>query len=68
MANTVQHKGDTVGGSVAGMYVSAALVGVVTHGSERTHARWVAGDGASTAHLDLWGIKAGTILLLPKPE
>jgi hypothetical protein len=67
MAVSVQSKGDEIGGSVAGFYVSAALVGIVTHGGERTHAHWVAPDGKSTTHLDLWGIRAGTILLLPKP-
>jgi hypothetical protein len=68
MAITVERKGDQIAGSVAGLYVSPALVGVVTHGGERAHAHWVASDGRSTAHLDLWGIKAGTILMLPKPE
>jgi hypothetical protein len=37
-------------------------------GGERIHAHWVSADGASTAHLDLWGIRAGTELMLPKPE
>ena len=68
MAITVERKGDQTPGSVAGLYVSPALVGVVTHGGERAHAHWVASDGRSTAHLDLWGIKAGTTLMLPKPE
>ena len=68
MAVTVEQKGDQIAGSVAGLYVSPALVGVVTHGGERAHAHWVASDGRSTAHLDLWGIKAGTTLMLPKPE
>jgi hypothetical protein len=68
MAITVQWKGDQIPGSVAGLYVSPALVGVVTHGGERAHAHWVASDGRSTAHLDLWGIKAGTTLVLPKAE
>jgi hypothetical protein len=68
MATTLQKKGDTIAGGVAGFHVSTALVGIVTHGGERTHAHWVSLDGQSTAHLDLWGIKAGTILMLPKPE
>ena len=68
MAITVETKGDQIAGSVAGLYVSPALVGVVTHGGERVHAHWVASDGRSTAHLDLWGIKAGTTLMLPKSE
>jgi hypothetical protein len=68
MAITVETKGDQIAGSVAGLYVSPALVGVVTHGGQRAHAHWVASDGRSTAHLDLWGIKAGTTLMLPKSE
>ena len=68
MAITAVKKGDNIAGSVAGLYVSPALVGIVTHGGERVHAHWVSPDGQSTAHLDLWGIKAGTTLLLPKPE
>jgi hypothetical protein len=68
MAIMIERKGDSIAGSVAGFYVSPALVGTVTHGGERVHAHWVASDGQSTAHLDFWGIKAGTILMLPKPE
>ena len=68
MAVTEQNKGEEIAGSVAGFHVSPSLVGIVTHGGERTHAHWVAPDGKSTAHLDQWGIKAGTMLLLPKPE
>jgi hypothetical protein len=68
MAITVERKGDEIAGGVAGLYVSPALVGIVTHGGERTHSHWVSPDGQSTAHLDLWGIKAGTTLMLPKPE
>jgi hypothetical protein len=68
MAITVERKGDEIQGGIAGLYVSPALVGVVSHGGQRTHAHWVAPDSQSTAHLDLWGIKAGTILMLPKPE
>lgn len=68
MAITAERKGDDIAGGVAGLYVSPDLVGIVTHGGERAHAHWVSPDGQSTAHLDLWGIKAGTTLLLPKPE
>jgi hypothetical protein len=68
MAITVETKGDAIAGSVAGLYVSSDLMGVVTHGGERTHSHWVSGDGTATAHLDRWGIKAGATLMLPKPE
>ena len=66
MAITVERKGDEIAGSVAGLFVSPALVGVVSHGGKRTHAHWIAADGRSTAHLDRWGIKAGTTLMLPQ--
>lgn len=68
MAIMVERRGDNIAGSVAGFHVSPALVGTVTHDGERVHAHWVAADGQSTAHLDFWGIKAGTMLMLPKPE
>jgi hypothetical protein len=67
MAITVERQGDTIEGSVAGLYVSADLIGVATHGGERTHTHWVSPDGTATAHLERWGLKAGTVLLLPKP-
>jgi hypothetical protein len=68
MAITVERNGDEIPGRVAGLYVSSDLMGVVTHGGERTHSHWVGMDGSETAHLDRWGIKAGTRLMLPKPE
>jgi hypothetical protein len=67
MAITVESKGETIEGRIAGLYVSADLMGVATHDGERTHAHWVSPDGASTAHLDRWGLKAGATLMLPKP-
>jgi hypothetical protein len=68
MAIMVERNGDEIPGRVAGFYVSSDLMGVVTHGGERTHSHWVGVDGSATAHLDRWGIKAGTRLMLPKPE
>jgi alpha-acetolactate decarboxylase len=66
MAITVQSQGDLLDGTIAGLYVSPDLVGIATHGGERTHAHWVALDKSSTAHLDRWGLKEGAFLLLPK--
>ena len=67
MAITVERKGDDpIDSLVSGLYVSPDLVGVATHGGERTHAHWVALDKASTAHLDQWGLRAGAFLMLPK--
>ena len=64
-AITVESKGDAIAGAVAGIFVSPDLVGVVSHGGTRTHSHWVAPDGSATAHLDRWGLKAGTVLSLP---
>jgi hypothetical protein len=66
MAVTVAGKGDRLDGLVAGLYASLDLMGIATHGGERTHAHWVSLDMAKTAHLDHWGLKTGAFLLLPK--
>jgi alpha-acetolactate decarboxylase len=67
MAITIKQKGAAISGEVVGLYVSPELVGIATHPGERTHGHWVAQNRKSTAHLDTWGIKAGTVLRLPKP-
>lgn len=67
IAITVVSRGDALAGSIAGIYASRDLVGIISHGGERTHAHWVSPDGTSTAHLDRWGLKAGAVLSLPKP-
>jgi hypothetical protein len=66
MAVRTEHEGDRLDCLVTGVYVSPDLVGIATHGGERTHAHWVSLDATSTAHLDRWGIRAGAFLLLPK--
>ena len=66
MAITLENKSDEIDGLVTGLYVATDLVGIATHGGERTHAHWVSLDARSTAHLDSWGLKGGTFLLLPK--
>jgi len=68
MAITVESKGDEMKGRAVGVYVAPELVGIATHGGERTHSHWVSIDGRSTAHLDRWGLKAGARLWLPKPS
>ena len=67
IAITMEIKGNTIAGMVAGIYASRDLVGIVSHGGTRTHSHWVSPDGKSTAHLDSWGLKAGAELSLPKP-
>ena len=68
MAVTVQDKGDRLDGLVAGLYASLDLMGIATHGGERTHSHWVSLDRTKTAHLDRWGLRAGAFLLIPKPQ
>jgi hypothetical protein len=68
MAVTVQDKGDRLDSLVAGLYASLDLMGIATHGGERSHAHWVSLDMTKTAHLDRWGLRAGSFLLIPKPQ
>jgi hypothetical protein len=68
MAVTVQSKGDRLDGVVAGLYASLDLVGIATHGGERTHSHWASRDMTKTAHLDQWGLRAGAFLLIPKAQ
>jgi hypothetical protein len=67
MAITVQNQGDRLDARVGGLYASPDLMGIATHGGERTHAHWVSLDMTRTAHLDRWGLRSGAFLLLPKP-
>jgi hypothetical protein len=67
MAVRTEQEGDRLDYLVTGVYVSRDLMGIATHGGERTHAHWVSLDAKSTAHLDRWGIRANAFLLLPKP-
>jgi hypothetical protein len=68
MAVTVADKGDRLDGLVAGLYASLDLMGIATHGDQRTHSHWVSLDMSKTAHLDRWGLRAGAFLLLPKAQ
>jgi hypothetical protein len=68
MAVTVQDKGDRLDGLAAGLYASLDLMGIATHGHERTHSHWVSLDMTKTAHLDRWGLRAGAFLLIPKAQ
>ena len=65
MALTVERRGDTLAGGVAGLYVAPELVGIATHGGTRTHSHWISPGADATAHLDSWGVKAGSKLLIP---
>jgi alpha-acetolactate decarboxylase len=65
MAVSVERSGEELAGTVAGVFVAPELMGIATQGRERTHAHWVSDDETATAHLDRWGIKGGSRLLLP---
>jgi alpha-acetolactate decarboxylase len=65
VAVAIPGDGDEIAGEAVGLYVAPELVGIATHGGERTHSHWVAQDRGATAHLDRWGIKAGAVLMLP---
>jgi acetolactate decarboxylase len=60
-------RGDAIDGLVVGLYVAPELVGVATHPGERSHSHWISEDRTKTSHLDTFGIKSGSVLLLPKP-
>jgi hypothetical protein len=68
MAVTIQNKGDRLDGLVAGLYASLDLMGIATHGGERTHSHRVSLDMTKIAHLDRWGLKAGAFLLISNAQ
>lgn len=68
MAVTGLAKGPRLAGSVVGFYAPPALQGVITHMGEFFHAHYVDEQRSMTAHLDSFGIAAGSTLLLPREE
>jgi acetolactate decarboxylase len=66
MAVTGLAKGPRVAGSVVGFYAPPALQGVITHMGEFFHSHYVDEQRTMTAHLDSFGIAAGSTLMLPK--
>jgi alpha-acetolactate decarboxylase len=65
MAVTGLAKGPKLAGWVVGFYAPPALQGVVTHMGDYFHAHYVDDQRAMTAHLDTYGVAAGSTLMLP---
>lgn len=65
MAITGLAKGPRIAGSVVGFYAPPALQGVITHMGDFFHSHYVDEQRSMTAHLDTWGIAAGSTLMLP---
>ncbi|HEY5166879.1 MAG TPA: acetolactate decarboxylase [Pseudolabrys sp.] len=68
MAITGLAKGPHIVGSVVGFYAPPALQGVITHMGEFFHSHYVDEQRTMTAHLDTFGIAAGSALMLPRQE
>lgn len=54
-----------LGGIVVGFYAPPSLAGIITHPGEPFHFHWADDARTRTAHLDAFGMKKGSILLLP---
>ena len=52
----------------SGFYAPPALQGVITHGGDFFHSHYVDAQRTTTAHLDSFGIAAGSTLMLPKQD
>ena len=68
MALTGLSKGPRIAGFVVGFYAPPALQGVITHMGSFFHSHYVDEQRKLTAHLDAFGIAAGSTLLLPQPQ
>ncbi len=68
MAVTGLAKGPRLAGSVVGFYAPPPLQGVITHGGDYFHSHYVDEARTTTAHLDSFGVAAGSTLMLPREE
>jgi len=68
MAVTGLAKGPRLEGSVVGFHAPPPLQGVITHMGEYIHAHYVDAQRTTTAHLDSFGVAAGSTLMLPRQE
>ncbi len=68
MAITGLAKGPRLAGYVVGFYAPPALQGVITHMGDFFHSHYVDEQQTTTAHLDSFGIAAGSTLMLPRNE
>jgi hypothetical protein len=56
---------ESIEGAVVGFYAPPPLQGIVTHPGDPFHYHWVNTARTETAHLDAFGMRAGSELLLP---
>lgn len=68
MAVTGLAKGQRLAGSVVGFHAPPPLQGVITHMGDYFHSHYVDAERSTTAHLDTFGVAAGSTLLLPRAE
>ena len=68
MAVTGLAKGPRLAGSVVGFYAPPPLQGVITHMGDYFHSHYVDEQRTKTAHLDSFGVAAGSTLMLPKQD
>jgi len=68
MAVTGLTKGPRLAGSVVGFYAPPALQGVITHMDDYFHSHYVDEQRSTMAHLDSFGVAAGSTLMLPKQD
>ena len=68
MAVTGLAKGPRLTGSVVGFHAPPPLQGVITHMGDYFHSHYVDERRSTTAHLDTFGVAAGSTLLLPRAE
>jgi acetolactate decarboxylase len=66
MAITGFTKGPRIAGYVVGFYAPPSLQGVITDTGEFFHSHFIDEQRAMTAHLDTFGIAAGSTLMLPR--
>jgi acetolactate decarboxylase len=68
MAVTGLAKGPRLAGSVVGFHAPPSLQGIITHMGDYFHSHFVDEQRSMTAHLDTFGVAAGSTLLLPRAE
>jgi acetolactate decarboxylase len=65
MALTTIAKGPRLAGEIVGFYAPPSLEGVITHRGQSFHAHYIDAAKQTTAHLDAFGMAAGSVLMLP---
>ena len=68
MAVTGLAKGSRLAGYVVGFYAPPAMQGIYTHMGDYFHSHYVDERRESTAHLDAFGVAAGSTLYLPQAK